>query len=160
MFCFGNGYIWSELIDVLEDETFRCCYEELGLLFSDHYPDKEAFFKACGIEDKNYGICMYTTGINAYAAKQRGLDGLAQDIWRVIIEGMEPKSFENYETIEGANYPKGIKYLAGISGNASGQFGTQVIMALALIGDKLPPYSEKYKAKTDLNPWNTNNKLR
>ncbi|MDR0451212.1 MAG: hypothetical protein LBH26_08090 [Treponema sp.] len=150
--CFGTVYSLSEVLTVLEDEQLWENFYDMGQIYSRNLPGKEALLEKWGLPKSESGIdagsfarmAIYFTGTSAVAARQRDDADLAQEVWavllhssgegkyskfRVPIKARELKSPRVHKTIQEAEY---------VTGNAASQWGSNAIVALAAIGDKIP----------------------
>jgi hypothetical protein len=149
--CFGTAYSLSELLTVLEDEQLWQNFFDMGQIYNPSLPDKDALLEKWGLPTsgapKGSGferMAIYFTGTAAIAANKRDDTDLAAAVWeillyssgegkygkfRVPIEPREVKSPRLHKTIKEAEY---------VTGNAASQWGCNVILALAAIGDKIP----------------------
>lgn len=137
MFCFGSVFTWSEIARDIQDEKLQKLMINLGLLYTDFIENKQKAIKDLGIPESKYTNTMYNSGMSAIAAKYTHIDGLSGSIWDNVLyknKFMEPYVYNEIKTYA---CHKNFIEIPNISGNDVGLFGTNVIVCLENIGDKM-----------------------
>lgn len=141
MFCFGSLYVWLEIANALGDDEMKERLMDLGQFYGSNEADVKFRHDKCKewgypeLADKRFKSTAYNVGISAYSAKCRGNDALAKEICETVMNDIWLDMPLVHKEIDSVDCHKKLTETLGIGTNAVGQWGTNVIMALALIGD-------------------------
>ncbi|MFI6513360.1 Tat pathway signal sequence domain protein [Streptosporangium sp. NPDC050855] len=134
---FGLVELCSELISLTGDEAFTRAWLQYCRLYNGTAAEQQA---ETGQSFGSQNLRQAHSRLTAYAAVRLGDAGLAARAWKEFDTGHAgyPKTHDFRSVrVEG---PKVLKPVdeAGLSTNASAQYGLAAIQCLALIGDRLP----------------------
>ena len=148
LFHFGAQFIWGELAQDLEDQQLYQRFVQLGLLYSPYLPDREQQLKEWNLPEGNYNIGSHTAGLCSIAIealKEQRPDDMAEYaklLWRQGLFVYQPAVPLQYQSVNLPYCHKPLQEIIGISGNNTGSVGTNLIGALAHIGDMIPPVDD------------------
>jgi hypothetical protein len=146
-FIFGTPYIMHELLAVLEDDVLANNLYDMGQVQGYHFPQKEEWSAAWGVPSSGFSrVALYQCGVAAIAAGAREDKALADEVWDVLLsrkvtgELTKTDDFRvplDVRDVVSSRVHKPLKEAAYITGNSSSQWGSNMIVALASIGDQI-----------------------
>ncbi|WP_202077715.1 hypothetical protein [Caldalkalibacillus salinus] len=133
---FGAPQVWMELDQVLEDDTLSDMLAEFGAFYV--LSDEEKRARTQGVlTDDMFSWPMFASGMVAYAAARTEDSTLAETAWSLLLD--EQQSHMNLPlTTEDIETYRTFTEIPWISTNAISQWCLNMIVALELIGDKIP----------------------
>jgi len=138
--CFGTAYAFSEVLTVLEDDVLWENFYDMGQIYATQFPNKNAVIESWGLPPGGFKLASYFCGVSAIAAGARKDKKLAKEIWNIL---MDTSGHDNMKvpiepyTVDNARVHKIIQEAGDVSGNSAGQWGANMIIALANIGDMM-----------------------
>ncbi|MEK4252455.1 exo-rhamnogalacturonan lyase family protein [Paenibacillus sp. FSL W7-1287] len=138
MICMGGTQVWTELADLLEDETWREMLAELGEFYNLPPAEKSKRTKEAFV-GKRWDIPMLSTLIMAYAAEYYSDDALGNQAWDYLLTITNHWQLSQLQPqqVERLYYPYPVSEVQGLSTNTASQWSLNVIMCKAYIGHLL-----------------------
>ena len=139
--CFGTAYSLSEVLTALDDSALWENFYDMGQIYGSDLPGKEELLKQWDLPPDGFKMATYFTGAAAIAAKQRGDNKLALDVWNTLLKQAEEGKYDKFHIpieareVSSPRVHKKIKEAGYVTGNSASQWGSNVIIALAMIGD-------------------------
>ena len=150
-YCFGTAYSLMEVLSVLGDEQLWQNFYDMGQIFRSTFPDKDELCEKWGLPKPSEsprnayaGVSSYFTGVCSIAAKYRDDKELAVEVWNTLIKCAGDSKHDNLivpiktHEIDSPRVHKKIQEAGYVTGNAASQWGSNTIVALAMIGDYIP----------------------
>ncbi len=145
--CMGGPQTWIELVNLLEDETFREMLVEYGEFY--YLPKEEKSRRSNGLANgKGFEYPYMAAGLVSYAAHERHDEKLAYQVWQVLIhslagenkdEGFDISCIKNYFN------NKELAEMFWISTNFTAQWCLNTIFALEYTKEFMLPKKEDYE---------------
>ena len=145
--CMGGPQTWMEIAEDFGDDELRDMLAQYGEFY---YMSPENKIKASNgiINPIGFEYPYMASSLAAYAARERGNQGLADKTWQVLIYSLTNKDFsDNFDIEKVENYfnTKELDEMFWISTNFVSQWCVNTIVALGLIGDKMKENKEEYE---------------
>ncbi len=148
---FGAPQVWLELLDLLDSrwaDRFADMLAEFGEIYPLPLPEKRSRTNgALGIEVEEgayrpWGTVLFAASLMAFAAVRLNRPELAQQVWDLLLVQRElpipPLPAERRE-VATEEYVRPITEIPWMTTNGTSQWCLNVIVALELVGEYLPP---------------------
>ena len=135
MICMGGPQIWMEMEAVIKDPEWK----EMMVEYGEFYyltPEEKQRMTNGAIDGKGWAFPVFAAGMAAYAAAHKKDRGLAEQVWKILLDERREFSFES-EDVAPSEYIKPVKELPWVSTNSVAQWALNTIVCLDLIGEAL-----------------------